>query len=764
MRRFRQFISWISKPSTTRPGKTDKIPVDPATGRMVDAHDPANHMDYNAALMAGGEGVGFVFTGNDPLFFLDIDDALQTDGQWSALAVELCQRFAGCYVEVSRSGKGLHIIGTGSIEAHGCRNSQHGLELYTSGRFCALTGIGDASFNAQASLEWLVAEYFPPSIVAQDSEWTTGPCTEWSGIEDDQELIQRMLASKSAAGAFSHRASVQDLWTANAEALGRCYPDPRGFDHSQADAALCQHLAFWTGKDCARIDRLFRQSALMRDKWERPDYMQRTVLRAVGLCTSIYGKRDTEQTEGIDGIRTGYQMLTVSQQIEHFAGCVYVRDLHKIWTPDGSLLDNGQFRASYGGYVFSMDTINDKISKSAWEVFTESQAFCFPRATGICFRPECPPGAIIEEENCQLVNTYVPIQTPSVPGDPSPLINHIYKLLPNGNDAEILIAYMAAIIQYPGVKFQWMPLIQGVEGNGKSLLITCIIQAVGRRYSHKPNAADISNKFNKWLLEKMFIGIEELYVADRQEVLDALKPLITNDRVEIQGKGLDQVTGDNRANFLANSNHQDAVRKTHSDRRYCVFFTAQQEPGDLERDGMGGDYFPNLYNWLRSGGFAVVTHWLQNYPIPDALNPATHCHRAPVTSTTEAAIRASMGGIEQEIMEAVDEGRPGFSGGWISSLALDQLINDRKARINPNKRRDLLRNLGYDWHPALDKGRVCNPIIDPAVGMSGKPKLYIKSGHLARNLTSGSDVVRYYVEAQQGANTLAGGAFSKLNA
>src|SRR5690606_38441307 len=102
---------------------------------------------------------------------------------------------------------------------------------------------------------------------------------------------------------------------------------------------------------------------------------------------------------------------------------------------------------------------------------------------------------------------------------------------------------------YPGVKFQWMPLIQGVEGNGKSLLLNIVAHAVGHRYSHFPNASELGNsgqKFNAWIQNRLFIGVQEIYVSDRREVSDALKPLITDSKIEIQGKGMDQVTGDNR--------------------------------------------------------------------------------------------------------------------------------------------------------------------------------------------------------------------------
>ena len=61
------------------------------------------------------------------------------------------------------------------------------------------------------------------------------------------------------------------------------------------------------------------------------------------------------------------------------------------------------------------------------------------------------------------------------------------------------------------------------------------------------------------------------------------------DGLEIEGKGVDQISADVCGNFMFNSNHKDAVRKTQNDRRFCVLFSAQQQAADLTRDGMGGD-------------------------------------------------------------------------------------------------------------------------------------------------------------------------------
>jgi hypothetical protein len=275
---------------------------------------------------------------------------------------------------------------------------------------------------------------------------------------------------------------------------------------------------------------------------------------------------------------------------------------------------------------------------------------------------------------------------------------------------------------------------------------------------HYPNASDLANKFNGWLLNKLFIGIEDIYVpAHKLEILEILKPMITaGDGLEIQLKGVDQITVDICANFMLNSNHQDAIRKTTTDRRFAVFFTAQQQADDLRRDGMEGGYFPALYTWLNQGGYAIVSEYLHTYLIPDHLNPATSCQRAPETSSTLAAIVAGMGTIEQEIVDAIEAGEPGFRGGWVSSMALDRLLDRLHAKrsLPINRRRAVLQSLGYDWHPVLHLGRVNNTL--PSEG--GKPKLFLRLDSPHWHLTNGGDVERAYTEAQ-GITSIAGQAF-----
>ena|ERR1700676_1663554 len=141
----RIFIVYKLVPLAT--GGTDKIPIDPASGRNSDAQNaetwmlPGVALGY-AAMYGEGFGVGIVIHDGSKLFCVDIDGGVATDGTLSAIAQKLVADFAGCYVEYSQSGRGLHIIGsfTGDAPSHSTKNKEHHIELYSKARFIALTG------------------------------------------------------------------------------------------------------------------------------------------------------------------------------------------------------------------------------------------------------------------------------------------------------------------------------------------------------------------------------------------------------------------------------------------------------------------------------------------------------------------------------------------------------------------------------------------------------------------------------------------------
>lgn len=786
---YRQFIVYVLEWMPEK-GKYNKLPIDYRTGRTPPkgtggAHWPEIWTDAQTAIdtvarLGQGYGVGYVFTSADPFWFLDIDNCALPDGSgWSPLALQLISAFPGAAVEVSASGKGLHIFGAGTSPTHGCRNGQLGLEFYTEGRFVALTGTsitGSAGLDFSYCLPWLVENFFPATSGAGLSgsigdQWAqaiaAGVATGWNGPTDDDELLRRAMRSQSAAAVFGNKASFRDLYECNVEQLAKAYPpdnDRAPYNASNADRALAQHLAFWTGKDVERIERIMRSSALVRAKWdERDDYLPRTILGAIAAQTDVLSDKEPEPVAHmpevaatVPGVKgeaaqavavTGATFLSIEQQVTMFAGSVYVLEQNRILVPGGQLLKPEQFKVMYGGYSFPMDNANERTSRDAYEAFTQHQAVRYPRADSTCFKPDRAFGEIIKDAGRSRVNVYWPIDVPRAVGDVTPFLEHMRKLLPNERDRLILLSYMAACVQYKGYKIQWAPLLQGVEGNGKTLLTRCVAEAVGKRYVHWPKASKLAKEFNAWMLNKLFYAVEDIYVpGNRREVIEELKPMITGDDLEIEGKGVDQISADVCGNFMFNSNHKDAIAKTRNDRRFCVFFTAQQHVDDLARDGMAGEYMSNIYNWLKNGGYAIVSELLHTFPIPDEFNPTTRCQRAPATTSTEEAISESLGNVEQEVLEAIAQSKPGFARGWVSSLMLGNLLTEMNAsrRIPLNKRRDLMQTLGFIYHPGLPEGRLNTTVLPDG----GKPRLFIRADHADRFLSDPAEIARAYSTAQ----------------
>lgn len=783
---YRQFCLYKTAPHPNKPGKLQKFPCDTA-GNVRSAHDPSIWMTFSEAVECARQrgapfGVAFVLTAVDPFFFLDIDGCYDEQGRPSQIAVDLCAAFAGCAVEISTSGRGLHIIGAGAMGSHSCTNRKaksYGLELYTDLRFIALTGTavqGRADFAPRPEvLQWVVSEFFPAGAEREDAtgqEWTDGPVEEWNGPADDAELIRRACASVSANAAFGVSAAFFDLWSGNADVLSRIYPpdpsSPSMWNGSSADMALAAHLAFWTGKDCARIERLMRESALARDKYDRGDYLERTILTTVANTAKVLEDRLPEVPNitlatsqnaapqfAAARVIEGSTFLTPEQQIEIFAGCVYVRDQNRILVPSGEMLKREVFNATYGGYQFVMDRSNGKVSRDPWEAFTQSQVVRHTQVQTTCFRPSLAFGAIVAEEAVTMVNTFFPVEIYAKPGDAGLFLRHLAKLIPDERDREILLAYMCACVQHIGVKFKWTPLIQGVEGNGKTVLSLCVAYAIGKRYVHWPKASKLTNQFNKWMLEKLFYAVEDIYTPrNKIENFEELKTMITGDDLEIEGKGADQISREICGNFMLNSNHKGAINKTANDRRIAPFFTAQQQESDLRRDHMGGDYMSELFDWLngvgdyashgRNHGFAIVADLLRTRPIPPELNPAGKCKRAPITTSTQEAIGIGMGTIEQYVLDCVDRGDTGFRGGFISSKYLDELMERKGRQFKPSERDNIMRTVGYVRHPGLERGRVNNPILPDAA----RSILYVRPDSEAAKLI-GRAILQAYQTAQE---------------
>lgn len=317
MRLYRQFVVWRLEPDPARPNKPRKVPYNAATGLRASSTDPTTWVDCDAALAAyaaqpdAWAGIGFVFSEDDPFVFVDLDDCRDpSTGAYSDHARQIVAALPGAW-EVSQSGTGLHGVGL----ADGARlagkrrkwtdDAGRKHEVYCTDRFMAIGGRG---WSGEPSTDWTdsLAAWVPDAGPANDTstcEWIDAPRPDYSGPVDDDELIAAARASRGLSG-FGNTASFEQLWSADA-ALGRFFPDDGGqgrtFDHSGADMALCNALAWWTGCNPVRMLRLFKRSALWRED-ERKARM--AIAKAVADPNRKYmrGKADDSASRSMDDL------------------------------------------------------------------------------------------------------------------------------------------------------------------------------------------------------------------------------------------------------------------------------------------------------------------------------------------------------------------------------------------------------------------------------------------------------------------------------
>lgn len=280
---------WVCWRRETRNGKSTKLPVDAHTGRMAKSTDPATWAAFEEAVAAVGrwrcDGVGFVFGPDRAFTGLDLDHVI-VDGVLDAEYRWVVEE-AGTYTEVSPSGDGLHLIFRGA-KPEGAERSRKGqpggrvVEMYDHDRYFTVTG---DVFEGRASLasnpdvvERAYRTWIEPGRAA--AQPTLSAASGAGADMDDGALLERMYASRSGD-------AIRALMAGDCSA--------QGGDRSAADMALCSHLAFWCAGDAARMDRIFRASGLMRDKWDSrrggTTYGAQTIGRAIEGCTEFYRPR-----------------------------------------------------------------------------------------------------------------------------------------------------------------------------------------------------------------------------------------------------------------------------------------------------------------------------------------------------------------------------------------------------------------------------------------------------------------------------------------
>lgn len=246
-----QWVCW--KYEDIGAAKPTKIPYHPKGFKA--SHSDANTWStfsdvVNAVSYRLYDGIGFVFSENDPYAFIDLDEA---GSDWLATErqLKIFKEFDS-YSEQSPSGQGLHIIIKGKIP-NGRKRSK--IEIYSSLRYATFTGqvFNKKPIEERQELLNVLWEQMGASI--PNTMMFTGDEKE---TLSDKEVIEQAKEAKNADKFIKLlEGEWRDIYNSQ----------------SEADLAFIDIIAFYS-RNRSQIKRIFRASSLgQREKAEREDYV-----------------------------------------------------------------------------------------------------------------------------------------------------------------------------------------------------------------------------------------------------------------------------------------------------------------------------------------------------------------------------------------------------------------------------------------------------------------------------------------------------------
>ncbi len=373
LRSLPQWVGFFQTPENN--GRMTKKPVNPHTLYGASSTNPETWGTYDQAMSilgkacrVGGdegtvEGIGFVFS--PPYCGIDLDNVVDIHtGEVNSYALAIVQSM-NSYTELSPSGTGLHIIYKGSVHSEWKKKQVNALgnntdlEMYQQGRYFTMTGNvwGDYCHVAERDAE---AESVQRTYMAVSQASASHDTPKMQLPLSDADILT--LARNSRSGML-----FAELYAGNWQG--------KYGSQSEADMAFCSMLAFWFQKDFNRMDAVFRQSGLMRSKWDRKQsgstYGALTLQQAINGCIDVYSPNAPRDSDFSVTIKSGKPMQkhysfddTGNAQRLHdmFGDKIRYNYNDKHWL----IYDRNKWTYDITGYIWKLiDKANEAMKKEA---------------------------------------------------------------------------------------------------------------------------------------------------------------------------------------------------------------------------------------------------------------------------------------------------------------------------------------------------------------------------------------------------------------
>jgi len=226
-------------------------------------------------------------------------------------------------------------------------------------------------------------------------------------------------------------------------------------------------------------------------------------------------------------------------------------------------------------------------------------------------------------------------------------------ILSTPRERQLISDWLAYLVQHPGCRINWSPVLQGAQGIGKSVIAAIMARVLGRKNVMSVTGDIIfGDKYNAWAEGSQAVFVEEIRVKGeyRCAVMDKMKPLITNEYVAVRPIYERTREVRNVTNYFFITNADDAVAIDNNDRRYMIVESRMQRKEDKKEFAPG--YFNALHGFLKEHPGAFLSMF-KNHAISKEFSPTDD---APITAGTVAMVEASKTGLTIEVEDLLATG------------------------------------------------------------------------------------------------------------
>ncbi|MDT7044307.1 primase-helicase family protein [Candidatus Nitronereus thalassa] len=321
---------------------------------------------------------------------------------------------------------------------------------------------------------------------------------------------------------------------------------------------------------------------------------------------------------------------------------------------DCQMWDRDQFDSVYG-HLADKYLLSNQIFKQ------ESSIRRFERLTYLPGQPEFPDDGSY--------NIWRPSGVEPKEGEVDWFLTHMEYLIPDDHERNLVLDYLAFLVKHPGQKIHFALVVQGLPGTGKSFIGQLMERIIGEQNTSRPSNEELHSEWTTWQRQAQLVVVEELMTIGRQELINKLKSVITDETIRIHEKYRNTYSLNNCLNFLMLTNYKDALKVEMHDRRFFVVFSPAQPREE--------SYYAALFSNLKKDGPAHVAHRLSQRDLSDFKPKGV----APQTAAKREMRRANLDEVHQVLLDLLDNGQPPFGCDLVSMADLEQALPERLRRV-----------------------------------------------------------------------------------